>query len=345
VDTKDPQKRQPASPPRKLVWLLVRLGVAGAGLAWTLNGVAFAELSKAAQKVTLPAFALATALFMFIFLVGAVRWRLLMSAYGARRLPSLALLYRVNHIGLFYNTFIPGNIGGDVLRGYVTRRAFSGQTGSYVVVGVERFFGLAGLMVLGAAVISVHPIGGISNLPWAAVGAVLLAVGVAVAPMVLSRFGRFFPGRLQQLVASLPAVHVPWLLAIVLLLSCGTQTVVALIGHTLVHSIAPCVALGDSLVLVPIAMIAVYFPFTIAGLGVREAAFVVLFTEIGVTRPDATAGSLAFLAVQLLVALLGGLCHVLVPVRTESEPPAGATAARSENTASGRDRRPSQQPK
>jgi hypothetical protein len=58
----------------------------------------------------------------------------------------------------------------------------------------------------------------------------------------------------------------------------------------------------------------------VAGLGVREAAFVFVFSKVNVSRADATGASLAFFAVCAIVAGLGGLVHLARPLRVA--PPA-----------------------
>lgn len=299
---------------RAIAWLIVRVGVGVGALWWTLSRVALDDMAAAAREVTALAATLALALFFANLAVGAVRWRVLMRAYGATAAPSIAFLARVYLVGIFYNTFLPGNVGGDVLRGHVTRRAFPGLVGAYVIVVVERVFGLAGLLLLAASVLLFHPIGGVSGLEWLAAVGVAGALAAAAAPVFARRLAPRLPKRLGSLAGALPRLERPSLLLIVLALSVGTQTVVAITGHLLVDAIDPSVALVDSLVLVPVALAAIYFPATVAGLGVREAAFVFLFTGVGVARADATAASLAFLAVQLVVAAVGGILHVLAPL-------------------------------
>ena len=77
-------------------------------------------------------------------------------------------------------------------------------------------------------------------------------------------------------------------------------------GHLYVSDLDPSVPLTASLVLVPVALVSIYLP-TIAGLGAREASFVVLFGMVGVAEADATAAALGVLATTLLTALLGAI--------------------------------------
>lgn len=300
-----------APPPRRraVIGTLLRVAITTAALAWTLSRVSLDDLSRAGERVTAGAAALALALTFGNLLLGATRWRILLRAYGAERPPPIARLYRVNLVGLFFNTFLPANVAGDVVRAHVTRDAFDGAASAYVIVAIERIFGLAGLLVLATTVLLVHPLEPVADLPWVAALGLVAAVLAALSPVLARRFAHRLPGKLSELAAALPSVRHPWLLFFVLAISVGTHLVLAITGHVLLVAIDPDVSLAESIVIVPIALAALYFP-TIAGLGAREAAYVVLFGTIGVAAADATAASLALFGVQLLVAATGGMVHV-----------------------------------
>src|ERR1043165_8294211 len=82
--------------------------------------------------------------------IGAVRWRTTLSAYGAQRRPSLATAVRLYFVAMFYNSFLPGAVAGDVVRAVVTRASFEhhGTTGALAVVFVERTLGLFAVFAL-----------------------------------------------------------------------------------------------------------------------------------------------------------------------------------------------------
>jgi uncharacterized membrane protein YbhN (UPF0104 family) len=291
-------------------WLL-RLGATAAalGLWWWLARASAGDLLAALGRISPRAVVVALALSFLALGVGALRWQVLLRVYGAVTVPPLGLLLRAYLEGVFFNTFLPANVGGDVLRAHVTRRAFPGVAGAYLVVAIERLFGLAGLCLLASAMLLAHPIPGLEAGPWLAALGSLVALGAAASPVLARWAGGRLPGRLGELTRRVPEVRRPGLLVLVLILSLGTQTLVALTGHALVASLQPAVTVADSLVRVPAALATTYLP-TIAGLGAREAAFVVLFRGAGVSEADATGASLAFLGVQLVVALAGGIVHL-----------------------------------
>ena len=306
----------PAAPARRrapLVFAVKLLGTAAA-LAFTFSRLSPADLAGAVLRLRPGAVALAAALTLANLALAAVRWRLLLAAYGAQAPPPLAFLARAQLVGHFYNTFVPGHVTGDVVRAHATRAAFDGPLASYMVVAQERFFGLAGLFTLGAIGLLLRPLPGVMRADLLAALALATAAAIALVPIAGRSLGGRLPGRLGRFAAGLPAAARPGLLGGVLALAVVTHALVALTGHVLLGAIAPRVALHESMVLVPLAMIATYVPFSVAGLGVREAAFVFLFGRVGVPAADATAASLALLSVYALVGLLGGAVHLVRPL-------------------------------
>lgn len=301
---------------RRWLWTTLRLAVGVGALTWTLSRVPLDGVARAAARIGPGSGALAIVATLVGVAVATERWRLVLHALGATAVPGRGLLFRTNLAGLFYNTYLPGAVGGELVRGWATRGAFpAGSLGGLVAVFVERVFGLTGLLLLASLVLLVHPIGGVRHLPLLAAGGLALAALAATLPALGPRLAPRAPARLRPLLETLPAPRRAWLFAPVLALSLGTQGLAAVTGHVLVVAVAPDVAFLDSLVLVPVALVATYFPFTQAGLGVREAAFVALFTRVGVDAASATAASLAVLLTQLVVAGLGGLVGPRIPER------------------------------
>jgi uncharacterized membrane protein YbhN (UPF0104 family) len=307
----------PSSKRRARLLLAVKLLVTIGALAFTFSRLSLTELAGAVRRLQPSAVVVAAALTLANLALAGIRWRILLAAYGATHAPPVAFLVRAQLVGHFYNTFVPGNVTGDVLRAHATRRSFETPLGSYMVVGLERFFGLAGLFTLGAVGLLLRPLPGVMRADLLAALAFATATAIALIPIAGRSLGRRLPGRLGRFAAGLPAVARPGLLGVVMILAVVAHAGVALTGHVLIDSITPEVAIHESIVLVPLTMIATYVPFSVAGLGVREAAFVLLFGKIGVRAADATAASLAFFAVHALVASLGGLVHLVRPLASD----------------------------
>ena len=80
--------------------------------------------------------------------LGALQWGWILRASGLR--PGIGRIVRVYWIGLFFNNFLPGSLGGDVYKVFVVGR----ETGALARVAgatiVDRVIGLAVLCTLGS---------------------------------------------------------------------------------------------------------------------------------------------------------------------------------------------------
>ncbi len=272
--------------------------------------------------VTLPAWALglATASWAVSLGVAALRWRLLLWAFGAERPPSLRRLYRLSWEGLFFNTFLPANVAGDLMRAAVTGDAFERPSGAWLVVALDRGSGLLALLLLGWTAGLVDPGVRLPGLGLVLPSVLAGYVGLASLPVLWGRpMGERTSGRPAGLLGRLPAAPPPLRHGLGLL----AAPVVSLLAHGLAAAVAwPLLGasrlpLTASLARVPLALASAYLP-TVAGLGARETAFRLLFEPLDVTPERAVAASLGLLACQLAAAAVGGLVHVIAARRAPS---------------------------
>lgn len=256
-----------------------------------------------------------------VMFAGAVRWRLLLSAYGARAKPPLLRLFKLQLVGLFYN-LMPGAVGGDVIRGVVSRDAFGDRlSAGLAVVLIERVMGLIGLMFLVVGVLAVHPIRGLALSPWVlalgVVGCAGAVAGIALARRVADKLPRVIRTQLQDL----PALSNMFAFGLAMLVSILNQALVGVMGHLAIAPLAPQVQLLDSLALSPLAFAAIFFPLTVAGAGTRDAAMVALYGMLGVPRASALTASLQILLSYVIVSAIGGVIGMIEPLGKSVRPP------------------------
>ena len=174
--------------------------------------------------------------------------------------------------------------------------------------------GVSALLALAAGAYLIKPLPGLENVElWAGLG---LAAGfgaltaIALAPRLLP----WLPERLAEPVRALPQLRTwgPFFGAILASFAIHFLNVVA--GHAIMESLDPAVTFADSAVAMPLVSASAFFPFTVGGAGVREAAFAALYGTVGVTEATAYAGSLSFWACQLITAGIGGLINLFMPI-------------------------------
>ena len=310
---------------RKALLKWGRIGVTVAAVAYLASRVDPADVIDAFKRLS-PAAALVAILVVLLGLFcGMVRWRLLLRAYGAIDLPSWKRTAHLYFVGHFYNTYAPGGVGGDVIRGVAGRKAFgdldwAAATSGVAVVFIERVIGVSALLVLAASAYLLEPIPGMEGVGlWATLGlaaAVAALVGIAIAP----KLAPHLPEKLGKPLRALPQLRsaLPFVGALLLSLVIHAVNVVA--GHAIMHSLEPSVTFAQSAVVMPLIGASAFFPLTVGGAGVREAAFAALYGTVGVPEATAYAGSLSFWACQLITAGIGGVINLVVPL---SDPDGG----------------------
>lgn len=307
---------------KQRLWMIVRVvGTLGA-LAWIVSRVDFAAASAAVGRISPAVFVLAVALVAANVVVGALRWRVVLHAYGATRIPGLAALVRLYFVAFFYNNYLPGAVAGDVARGVVTRDSFAdeGATGALAVVLVERALGLFALFVL-LAVGLITSSGTLDRgaLWWWTVigsaGSLALVIGIPLARTI----GRRLParpavlGRVAAIAGKLPALRSPRAFVEAAVLSVATQVLVAAAGWLLLAQLAP-IPFTGSLLVVPLAAATAFLPITVGGAGAREAVYVKLCGSLfAMPEASALAASLGLWLAHLLCGAIGGVLQLAAP--------------------------------
>jgi len=296
-----------------------RIGITVAAVAYLASRVEPRDVMAAFQRLSWSAALFAISVVFFGLVCGMIRWRLLLRAYGAIDLPSWPRVAHLYFVGHFYNTYAPGGVGGDVIRGVAGRKAFgdldwASATSGVAVVFIERVIGVSALLVLATGAYLIRPIPGMEGVGlWAGLGLAAAAaalVGIAVAP----RLAPYLPEKLGEPLRALPRLYSvgPFLVAV--LLSLVIHSVNILAGHAIMHSLDPSVTFAQSAVVMPLIGASAFFPLTVGGAGVREAAFAALYGTVGVAEATAYAGSLSFWATQLITAGVGGVINLVVPL-------------------------------
>lgn len=296
----------PDAPPsalRRWAPRAIRLLVLGALAAWLLSNADRDELLAAVQRLPLWAFGAATALVVGAIALSTLRWRMLMRGFGATQIPPLPKLMRLVFVGIFYNTYVPGAVGGDVVRAVVSRHCFAEPAASSVVILLDRIIGLSALGVVFLLAVPFGPtlVDPATAAPWLAA-----LIGVGVLALVAARMS----GLLARWWTRVPRVHRPRELGWAFATSVGCHALSITGFIVLSTGLALPLAVTDLLVVVPLGMVASVVPIAIAGIGPREAALVGLLGLVGLGRAEGLALSLGYAAALLTAAAMGGLLQL-----------------------------------
>lgn len=257
-----------------------------------------------------------------------VRWAVLARPLGfASPLRDFVAFY---YIGMFFNLFALGTIGGDAGRVFYLARdrtdAGRPEAAALALVSIlaDRAIGLAGLVWIGAAALVVFP--GYAALVHPAVR--YATYGVAAVP-ILAYAAFPFAGRLLLKIRhslgkklhDLGSAY--WSRPGVLAGSIALSLVFHLIQIGIQILIAD--ALGFELpwayacVFFPLVDIVAMLPVSISGMGLREGSYVFFLGKLGVGPEKAVACGVLWLGIVVTSGLAGGLVFVLHRRARQSE--------------------------
>jgi uncharacterized protein (TIRG00374 family) len=259
-------------------------------------------------------------------LAGVVRWRIVLEAQGLH-LP-LNRATSISFVAQFFNSFLLGSTGGDLIKAYyAARETHHKKTEAVTTVFVDRLVGLWSMLLF--AVLFMIPNYGLLRasrdigVPALFILAMLLGVSVVLGLAFWGGVSKGFP-RAREYLRRLPKGDVLERA----LDSCrqfGKQKsfllkTVAISLFVNVLWVAQIMVLGRGLgldiqalalfVIVPVILCISALPLTPNGLGVRENLFVLMLNVIKVPKTAALSVSLIASAQGLFWSLLGGLIYM-----------------------------------
>jgi len=138
---------------KKITWVgpLLKYGLA-IGLLTLMISLNYSKLKVLfSQTPHLVPFAIAGGVYFVILGMQYIRWWVLVRAIG---LPfRLRDAVRLGLVGTFYNTFLPGAVGGDIVKAiFIAKGQTERKAAAVATVVADRLLGLFGLLLFGSAV-------------------------------------------------------------------------------------------------------------------------------------------------------------------------------------------------
>jgi hypothetical protein len=261
---------------------------------------------------------LAVLIFPITFVITGLRWysllKILQIDLGAGRAMVL------NMVGAFYNTFMPGSTGGDLLKAYyAAKHAPNQRTGAVMSVLVDRVIGLVALVILGGTMAAMQWTEPACRQVAIASGAVVVLLGIGLTVFYHPALRRwtgmaFVLQRLplqRQVAKAVQTMEIyrtrPWTVL-------GTLVATFPVHATVVISaMLAGKAFGLPLsplyywVVVPVVVLSGSIPISPQGAGVMEFFAILLTRSQGATVAQAFALTMSIRLVQILWNLTGGI--------------------------------------
>jgi glycosyltransferase 2 family protein len=302
------------------IFLALRWAAALLILGILLYLLPLAPLRSALARVPLTRFIAVLLIYLVAVTGGITKWHTVVNAAGAQL--NFAASAQCYTSGLFGALFLPSIIGGDVARLAVgisrSPRPAAVITGNLA----DRFLDVAAQLTLVSLGLILLP----GSLPVPLQGSVkrvLLAAALAAAilfgliavfrrPLLRGRSIRI-RRRLAQLHYAIRAVsRRPWQLVFAWLLGTSVQGTYVVLTALLGIACGLRMPLRVWLFAWPLAKIAAVMPITQGGIGVREAALVVLLAPFGAPAPQVLATGIVWEGEIITAGLLAGLTAFLL---------------------------------
>ncbi len=309
---------------KKVLVSLLQIAVTIAVLFWVFHDPQKrAQMAIALRQADYRWIAGAIFAYCLVEFVAAIRWHILLKVQRIHlSIPRVSGLFL---IGMFYNQFLPGGTGGDIIKSYLLLKETPGKaTGALLAVVFDRMVGLVALISITGTLIALRyhwltQLQETRHLVWLLIAILGGAVLMLVTSFIVSGFNLAhslparFPGRekLIELSASYHLYAHHWRAT---LIAFGAS----IIAHLSTFATFLCVAYAfglrvgvlDFFAIMPIERTISSLPISFAGVGLREKIFQVMLHGLcGV--PEAVAvliGSMSFL-VMLVSCAPGGIVY------------------------------------
>ncbi|MBN1161500.1 MAG: flippase-like domain-containing protein [Dehalococcoidales bacterium] len=308
-------------PGRRSFWGLCLRILICVGILWfVFSRVDLSEVYQLLKGINVWAFLLALLLFFIATFLFTIRWGIILRNLQIN--INLKTLISLQFIGLFFNLFLPTSAGGDVIKAYYLSNISRKRGMSYLSIFLDRYIGLISAIIFAAiASLSVRlEINGFTIYYWILlIFIVSILLSVLLATNFARRINKLLGTRLKTVQGIISMINEssktilknPKVVVWTFLLSAGYLLLLVAINYIFIISIGQSIDLKDLFVFLPVIALLTSIPISINGLGLREGAYIYLFSTIGFTNSESLSISLLNFVLFLISGLPGALFYLL----------------------------------
>ncbi|MEI6083336.1 MAG: lysylphosphatidylglycerol synthase transmembrane domain-containing protein [Verrucomicrobiota bacterium] len=259
----------------------------------------------------------------FVCLLGISRWRLILGVQGLNL--SFSRTASIFFIGTFFNAFMLGSTGGDVIKAwYVAHETHHKKAEAIITVVVDRLIGLIALFIIALIMMGIFYQRVFEDKRLIGFSILTLVVVLGTVTVTILGFWKGFADKFPRVRSSLEklpkyemlermvnsyrtyASH-PVVILKTMLQSFGVHTCVMLSIVCVANGLhITSATLTDYFLYLPIVNSISAMPVSFSGFGVREGMYVEMFGQVGMPAVQALTLSLLGYIVQLVWSIVGG---------------------------------------
>ena len=310
---------------KKALLTTLQIGVTIGLLWWVFHDPGKrTQMVEALRKANWSWLWIGVAVFLVSSLLATVRWKILLHVQGIEM--RWVKTWQLFMIGMFFNLFMLGSTGGDVVKMFLTmREARNNKAAALLSVFMDRAIGMMALILISLGflylrydVLSHSPAS--SALIYTLIWLLVAAVSVTLGMFVVSAFGwvhylpKWTPLRGQIVEVSI-ACHMyakAWRQTIwAFLISFPLLAMFFITFYCAAKAFTDQLCLVDVFAVLPIVAVITAIPISVSGIGLRESLFVSLLAPFGVGAAVATLISVTGFLINMVGSLIGGLVFLL----------------------------------
>lgn len=269
---------------RRLIKTILKFGLTIAALYYVFSKIEFGSVLVLFGQSNSAYIFLALLFFATSKALSAYRLNIYFSAIGLELSGRVNL--RLYLLGMFYNLFLPGGIGGDGYKIYLLQKHFkTGTAKLFGAVLTDRLSGMTALAMLALALFA------LDNMPFTYnwIGYILVPFAAAALYLFCRVFYRSF-------------IRV---FSITLLYSLGVQLLQLASAYFIIKAMGAEESIMSYLLVFLVSSIVAVLPISIGGMGVRELTFLYGAELLAINQDMAVSISLMFYLITAFVSFLG----------------------------------------
>ena len=303
-----------------IISTLVKVCISIAIMYFLLRSIDLATLWQTFASVNPLAVVFVAVLFLCTQSISTFRWSVILKKDVDISYSKLLSIY---FVGMFFNNFLPTMVGGDLVKGYYLYKYSNKGDVTLASIFMDRYSGFAALMCITAlALIPGYALIKGTALPGFFVlligGFAAMSLVIWVGPLhswAMRLMDKIHFYGINKKIDTFYRVLMGYkshadILAKIFACSVVVQGGVIIGYYVLGSGLGMDIPLGYYFLFIPLTTVISMLPISLSGLGIREGAFIFLFTMVGATKEQAITLSLLWFATAALVSMIGGVEYV-----------------------------------
>jgi len=280
---------------KKYIKPFFRLTVTGLLIFYLFKKIEISQVLSLFSHINLILFLFASFLYIVSTYISTLRWKIFLSDEFR-----ISRLFSVYLIGSFFNTVLPGIIGGDIIKVLMIRNK-AGLNNAVASVFLERYTGFATLLMIGFVFFCIF----YERLPQSLIiwSVPLSFSGFIVVSLFLYLFRNFnFLKNFYEYFLSFSKSQI----AKAFLYSVFIQFIVILSVYVICVSLDIFISFFELCIYLPVIVLITTLPISVSGIGIREWCFILFFGS-SVGQTNAVAISFLWFLSVILASVSGGI--------------------------------------